>query len=140
MAKEISIAVLAALEQFTPKLIESSKNPAKAVAEKLIQLQQSTISKLKKKIDRKRKIENVSVKKKGHEEQCNHTAEVLETVDDALQSIDTNNFEEAKNSLEKGKLLLETRLKYIRIADRNGWLAVKEFKSDELWGTQRKRD
>ena len=68
-------------------------------------MQQSTISKLKKKIDRKRKIENVSVKKKDHEEQCNHTAEVLETVDDALQSISTNNFEEAKNSLEKGKLL-----------------------------------
>ena len=133
MANKISNAVLAGLEQFTPKPIESSENEAKAVSENLIESQQS-ISKLKKKIDRKRKIENVSFTKKGHEEQYNHTAEVLETVDDALESIDTNNFEEAKNLLEKGKLLLETRLKYIRIADRNGWLAVKEFKSDELQG------
>ena len=37
-----------------------------------------------------------------------------------------------KESLEKGKKLLLTRIQHIKIADTYGWMTVKEFKANEL--------
>ena len=131
-SSEITNAVLAALEQFKPQLVKSSQEAAKKAVQDVIQNQQSTIANLRNRMDRKRKLENVNFNKRGNEEQYNHTTEVLETVEEAIESIQLESFDEAKDYLEKGKKLLETRMKHIRIADRNGWLTVKEFKSDEL--------
>ena len=131
-SSEITNAVLAALEQFKPQLVKSSQEAAKKAVQDVIQNQQSTIANLRNRMERKRKLENVNFNKRGNEEQYNHTTEVLETVEEAIESIQLKSFDEAKDYLEKGKKLLETRMKHIRIADRNGWLTVKEFKSDEL--------
>ena len=119
------------MENFKPALVASSEQAAKKAAEEVIQSQQATINNLKNRLERKRKLENVSFNKKGNEEQYNHTVQVIKTVEDAMESTAQNKTTEAKDYLQKGRMLLETRLKHIKIADRNGWLTVKEFKSDE---------
>ncbi|XP_066926708.1 uncharacterized protein [Clytia hemisphaerica] len=65
-------------------------------------------------------------------DQFKHNTKVLEKIDDALEAIETTDVEGITTALKKGKQLLETRIKHLRIADAYGWLTVKEFKANEL--------
>ncbi|XP_066911617.1 uncharacterized protein [Clytia hemisphaerica] len=69
-------------------------------------------------------------KGKGHEEQFQHTTQVLENVDE--KALEEKDFDVAKNFLTEGKKLLEERLQHLQIADREGWLVPKHYKRNIL--------
>ena len=92
----------------------------------------SNLSKLKLKLDQQRANDNITFSKPGHQDQFKHNTQVLETVEDALEAMEEADVEAMKESLEKGKKLLLTRIQHIKIADAYGWITVKEFKANEL--------
>ena len=49
-----------------------------------------------------------------------------------MEAIEEGDFEASKTAINEGKKIIKTRKKLIRIADREGWLAVNEFRNDEL--------
>ena len=54
-------------------------------------------------------------------------------VRDSLHSIDTNDLEKAKAKLEEGKKLIDKRIKWILIADREDSLdVVKYYEAEQL--------
>ena len=61
-----------------------------------------------------------------------HGKEIEEKIDDALECLEDNNTNGAKEKLEQGSKLIRQRAKLLRIADREGWLTVQQFKCDDL--------
>ena len=51
-------------------------------------------------------------------QQFNHGKEVLEKIDSSMKYLDNGNDAKAKETLEQGKILIQKRVKLIRIADR----------------------
>eukprot|EP00111_Clytia_hemisphaerica_P018057 TCONS_00053421-protein len=100
--------------------------------EEFKQDQSKAIEKLKTRLDKKRSYDQIHFNKKGHEEQFQHTTQVLENVDDNLEALEEKDFDVAKNFLTKGKKLLEERLQHLQIADREGWLVLKHYKRNIL--------
>ena len=49
-----------------------------------------------------------------------------------MEILNESDIDEAKKKLKQGKKLIHQRKKFIRIADREGWLTVQHFRSDEL--------
>lgn len=98
------------------------------------------MGKLKDRIERKRSWDQTNFNKKGHEEQFRHTAETLETVEDALEALEANDSEAAIEILKKGKKSLEDRIQIIKLADREGWLVVKQYKQSLLTSSGELKD
>ena len=65
-------------------------------------------------------------------QQFNHGKEVLEKIDSSMKYLDNGNDAKAKETFEQGKILIQKRLKFIRIADRDDWITVQEYLSDDL--------
>ena len=68
----------------------------------------------------------------GNKDQYKHQKAILETIKDVERALEKNRVEEAKLHLEKGKKIVERRIKLIRLADREDWATVKEYVSDDL--------
>ena len=98
------------------------------------------IEKLKNRLERKRSFDQTSFSKKGHEEQFKYTAEILESVEDALDALEANNSEASVEILKQGKKSLEDRIQIIKLADREGWLVVKQYKQSLLTSSGELKD
>ena len=105
---------------------------AKDAVKEALAASASKMEKVKTAMNRKRKADSVHFNKKAHEDQFKHNQDLDEKLDDALEAIDEGDTEAAKTTLNKGKKIIKTRMKLLRIADREGWLAVNEFRTDEL--------
>ena len=116
------------LDNLKPELINTVKQMAKDSREE----QNQSIDKIKKSLEERRKHDQIRFDKKGHEDQYRHSADVMEKIDQALEHLDENHPDKAHSALKEGKKLIKTRMKHIRLADREGWLAVQQFRSDEL--------
>ena len=59
---------------------------------------------------------------------------ILSTIEEAIDLIDTEQIEAAKNSINEGEKLLEIQQQFLRLADReeHGWEVVKQYQNDEL--------
>ena len=124
------------IKDMITKLNEDMKESMKTIAtETIAEVLKSSDSRLErttKKFERKRKADQISFNKKGHEDQHNHGKDVEEKIDDALECLEDNNINGAKEKLEQGKQLIKQRAKFLRIADRDGWLTVQQFRCDDL--------
>ena len=72
------------------------------------------------------------LKKSGLRNQHQECEAVLDAVQGALDSLAENDYKNTKEYLEQGKLLLQKRIKILRIADRNGWKAVRIYQEDPI--------
>ena len=73
-------------------------------------------------------------KKKGNEQQFNFNRKVAKTSGTALKALESGNIPKAKEELNKGISLINSRQKIIKLADKSefGWATVQEYVSDEL--------
>ena len=114
-----------------PQILVQTEEKAKQIVDQNA-VNQTSLNKLKKKLEDKRKNDCLVFKKQGHLDQFKHNSEVLESIEDAIEGMENADVDQMKASLEKGKQLIESRIKHIRIADAYGWSTVKEFKTNEL--------
>ena len=122
--------------QEVKKMMEEMKTSMKEIANEtvtqVLKSQNTKLTKATERLERKRKADGIQFNKKGHEDQFRHCTELEDTIDDAIELIDDGNIEQAKEKLNEGKKSLKERAKWVRIADREGWLTVKQFRSDDL--------
>ena len=73
-------------------------------------------------------------KKKGNEQQFSFNRKVAKTSGTALKALESENIPKAKEELNKGISLINSRQKIIKLADKSefGWATVQEYVSDEL--------
>ena len=105
---------------------------AKDAVKEALAFSTSKMEKVKTSMNRKRKADSINFNKKAHQNQFKHNQNLDEKLDDALEAMDDGDIESAKTALKEGKNIIKTRMKLVRIADREGWLAVNEFRNDEL--------
>ena len=105
---------------------------AKDAVKEALTINESKIEKVKTSLNRKRKADSIHFNKKPREDHFKHNQNLDEKPDDALEAIEEGDFEASKTAINEGKKIIKTRKILIRIADREGWLAVNEFRNDEL--------
>ena len=73
-------------------------------------------------------------KSKDNKIRCEANNNILEKIDDAINSIENGNIKKCQEKLKEGKVLILKQKKLIRIADReeDGWEVVKCYLSDDL--------
>ena len=73
-------------------------------------------------------------KNPGNKDQFEHEQEMKGVMEEALKAIEGNDLEKAKSKLEDGKRFIASRIKLIKMADReeDGWDVVKFYKADDL--------
>jgi len=86
-----------------------------------------------KRLEEKKKLENVKLQKVGNQQQYDHGLEVYENYEKVIRSIEKGEeIAKTKDILEDGKKVITKRLKMIRLADREDWMTVNEYLSDNL--------
>lgn len=82
----------------------------------------------------KAKRETFTCKRKGNQQQLDHSLQVLEKIHDSSRYLKSKSFEKAKRSLDESSELVLKRIKAIKLADKSeyGWATVNEYLSDEL--------
>ena len=73
------------------------------------------IFEFKEKLERKRKIDQVSFNKPGNEEQYKHAKEVFESMENIEEAITENRLEDAKNTIKEGKKIVNFRMKIVNM-------------------------
>eukprot|EP00111_Clytia_hemisphaerica_P022459 TCONS_00066021-protein len=74
---------------------EELRNTIKQILVEEQKKEGSSISKLKQRLERKRTYDQTTFSKRGHEEQFKHTVEVIESLDDAIEALETGENESA---------------------------------------------
>ena len=76
----------------------------------------------------------LTLKRKGNQKQLEHELAVKAEIQGALDLMEKNDMEKAKQRLEKGMSFVDTRIKHIKLADREplGWAVVRHYESDAL--------
>lgn len=76
------------------------------------------------------KIEAKQIKKPGNQEQFDHGVKVLEKFESAIEALDQNRLDKAKDASQEGMDLVLHRIKLVRIADKSefAWLGDHESK------------
>ena len=82
----------------------------------------------------KAKRETFTCKRKGNQQQLDHSLRVLEKIDESSDFLKSGSYRKAKRALEEGSGLVLKRIEAIKLADKSeyGWLTVNEYLSDEL--------
>ena len=83
---------------------------------------------------KKVKRDSYVCKRKGNQQQLDHSLDVLEKLEEAEYLISSNSLESAKRKISEGVELVQKRVKAIKLADKSeyGWATVNEYLSDEL--------
>jgi len=102
---------------------------AKRAAEEICE---QNLHKIHQHLEKKQKINNYEFKKEGNKKMFDHSVEVLNSIDSALESMEKGKIEETKDYLEKGKELVLQRIKVVKLADREDWLTAKLYSRDIL--------
>ena len=68
----------------------------------------------------------------GNQQQFDHQADVKEALQSAFDAVVSSKYEQAKEALQEGMLLVDKRSKFIILADKYGWDFVKEYQRDEI--------
>ena len=78
--------------------------------------------------------EHYTCKRKGNQQQLDHSLQVLDKLDEASDALKQKSYEKVKVALESGTELVSKRVKAIKLADKSefGWATVNEYLSDEL--------
>ena len=78
--------------------------------------------------------EHYTCKRKGNQQQLDHSLQVLDRLDEASDALKQKSYEKVKVALESGADLVSKRVKAIKLADKSefGWATVNEYLSDEL--------
>ena len=120
------------IKQMMNDMKESMKSIATETVNNVLKANDSKLARTTEKMERKRKADKITFNKKGHEDQYRHGKEVEERIDEALEHLEEGDFEKAQEQLKEGKKIIGLRAKHLRIGDREGWLTVEQFRSDEL--------
>ena len=83
---------------------------------------------------KKARREQYTCKRKGNQQQLDHSLQVLDKLDEASDALKHKLYEKVKVALESGTELVSKRIKAIKLADKSefGWATVNECLSDEL--------
>lgn len=120
------------IERLQPTIVKAAEDAATKAAVAVAEQSSGHVDKLKARMERKRKMKHGPLQHKGNQEQYNAAVKILDTIDDSLESLEENELNTAKGCLQIGKKLVLSRIKLIRIADREDWLTAREFENDDL--------
>ncbi|XP_078345384.1 uncharacterized protein LOC144630892 [Oculina patagonica] len=83
---------------------------------------------------KKARREQYTCKRKGNQQQLDHSLQVLDKLDEASDALKHKSYEKVKVAVEAGTELVSKRIKAIKLADKSefGWATVNEYLSDEL--------
>uniref|UniRef100_A0A7M5WLK7 Uncharacterized protein n=1 Tax=Clytia hemisphaerica TaxID=252671 RepID=A0A7M5WLK7_9CNID len=87
--------------ELRPQVLNVAEERAQQVADQTSVTNSNTLTKLKEKLENKRKSDNVTFSKAGHLDQFKHNTEVLDKIDDALEAIETTDVEGITTALKK---------------------------------------
>ena len=83
-------------------------------------------------LQKKRKRESIPLKKPSNSDQYSHGLAVLDNLEEAVDALENEDIDKAKKLLNEDKDIVNKRLKLVQLADREDWLVVNEFRTDEL--------
>ena len=83
---------------------------------------------------KKARRQQYTCKRKGNQQQLDHSLQVLDRLDEASDALKHKSYEKVKSALESGTEVVSKRIKAIKLADKSefGWATVNEYLSDEL--------
>ena len=114
------------------------------VSESLVKTVDARLEKFKKRLapnsseslrsSKRLKIEAKQIKKPGNQQQFDHSIKVLEKLESAIEALDQNRLDKAKDALQEGMDLVLHCIKLVRIADKSefGWETVNQYEADKL--------
>ena len=85
-----------------------------------------------KKDEETRRRESLSLKHAGNQKQLSHENKIMEIWKKTEHLLEKNSIKEAKDMITEGKKLTQSRIKLIRLADREGWAVANAYISDDL--------
>ena len=89
-------------------------------------------AKLTEKESKDKKIASTRLKYPGNQKQLDFQQQVLQIWDRTERALDMSNVEKAKENIEAGRKLTLSRIKLIKLADREGWGAAYAYETDDL--------
>ena len=81
---------------------------------------------------RQREKLQVDFKNEGNWDQYRHQKEILDHFEDLERAVAKKDEAKIASSINAGKKLVKKRMKLIRLAEREDWMTVKEYVSDDL--------
>ena len=83
---------------------------------------------------KKARREQYTCKRKGNQQQLDHSLQVLDKLDEVSDVLKHKSYEKVKSALESDIELVSMRIKAIKLVDKSefGWATVNEYLSDEL--------
>ncbi|XP_057308177.1 uncharacterized protein LOC130646058 [Hydractinia symbiolongicarpus] len=117
------------LQRHQEQTLAAATSVAETIASRFLDSQQSKIDKA---LESQKKLASVNLKGKGNQHQFNFCQNVMDKFDKAADSLADKDIEKAQKLLSEGKTLVEKRIKLIKLADREDWVTVNEYLSDDL--------
>ena len=81
---------------------------------------------------RKRRNDEPTFAKEGVRKQYLHQRDLMDNLEDTERHVRKNNIAKATECIEKGKNLLKSRVKLLRLADEESWEAAEEYSKNDL--------
>ena len=113
------------VRQVTPTILEAAKNIATNASKET----QEEMQRWKDLQEERRRRDAETFKYEGNQEQYKHANEVLTEFENIDYHMENKNWAKAKEALEKGKKIVNDRIKLVKLADGSSWGTVKEFRS-----------
>ena len=126
----IQIAVSESMGSLTDNLTKVIETRLSDFAKRFSEENSSSVEQAVKRARR----EQYTCKRKGNQQQLNHSLQVLDKLDEASDAFKQKLCKKVKVALESGTELVSKYVKAIKLADKSefGWATVNEYLSDEL--------
>ena len=130
VSASIQAAVTSSMGSLSDNLTKVIENRLTDFAERFSEENSSSVEQAVKKARR----EHYTCKRKGNQQQLDHSLQVLDKLDEASDALKHKSYDKVKAALESGTQLVSKRVKAIKLADKSefGWATVNEYLSDEL--------
>ena len=127
---DIQAAVTRSIGSLTDNLTQVIESRLTDFAKRFSEENSSSVEQAVKKARR----EQYTRKRKGNQQQLDHSLQVLDKLDEASDALKHKSYEKAKAALESGTELVSKRVKATKLADKSrfGWATVNEYLTDEL--------
>ena len=124
----------AKIKHIVDKTFEDKSDESLAAASSVAkEMARRFLDKTEKKVDRALECSSsTNLKSKGNQNQFEFCQKLTNTLDNVESALVDKDIDAAKEHLAEGKKLIKKRVKLIKLADREDWMVVSEYMSDDL--------